>query len=94
MDDLSAGNPENDSRMGAQNAFVDMSSMRSMLLDESRVGRKFGIGQNGNVNLGLAAPLFLPNDMSIIQSSNPSNLRGFNRLGSMIPSDAIGSSSG
>ena len=61
--------------MGAQNAFVDMSSMRSILLDESRVGRKFGIGQNGNVNLGVAAPLFLPNDMSIIQS-NPST---FNR---------------
>ena len=60
----------------------------------SDIYNKLTNNKNGNVNLGVAAPLFLPNDMSIIQSSNPSNLRGFNRLGSSIPSDVIGSSSG
>ena len=50
-----------------------------MMLNESRAGKKFGIGQNGNINLGVAAPLFLPNDLSIIQSNAPTSIGMFKR---------------
>ena len=61
--DESAAMLEMDSKIGVH--AVDYSAF-----DQSRIGiggaRRFGIGQNGNISLGIAAPLFLPNDMSII----------------------------
>jgi hypothetical protein len=61
-----SGIPELDSKFGAQ-VGPDLSAMGSQFLNDSKVPRRFGFGQGANMNLGVAAPLFLPNDMSIIQ---------------------------
>jgi len=61
-------NEDTDSQNRGNMNPVEVTNQSMQRTDDSRLfsARQFGIGPNGQVNLGMAAPLFFPTDMSVI----------------------------